>query len=125
VLTKKGEPFLLRYHAQVLLKDVLNASPIGAKADFEVVPIGKAGSVRFQALARGKAVPAAEFTILTPKGESVKSTADADGRSSEQKETGRYGVWAKMVEKTAGKTEGKDYAEIRHYASVVVDVAAK
>lgn len=121
VLQKKANvaPFLLSYHAKAALNDALADKAIGERLIIEIVPSGKPGSVRFQALAKGKPLPKAEFTVLVPGGDEQKVTADENGYSPVFTPLGRYGVWTKWIDPTPGEHDGKKYAEARHYATFV------
>lgn len=120
---QKGDdrPFRLCYYPKAL---VLGASPapVGGPLVVEVVPHGSAGKTRFQVLYKGKAAADAEATVLAPGGEKKQLKTDKDGFTPEFAPTGRYGVFARVTDATAGEYAGKAYAETRHYATLVVDV---
>jgi hypothetical protein len=119
-------PYQLRYHPKTLLGDPFAKTPIvGDRLPIEVIPVGKAGAVRFRVLAKGKPLAGAELNVLVPKGDKQKVSADAEGLSPTFTAKGRYGVWTKHFEKAAGEYEGKKFEEIRHYGTLVVDVGEK
>jgi hypothetical protein len=116
-----GDPFQLRYHPKAVVGDAF-LMPIGKSVPLEIVAVGKVGSVRFQAVANGKPLAAAEFTVHVPGAETQKMAADAEGLTPAFTKAGRYGVWTKFFEKAKGTQDGKAFDEIRHYATLVVDV---
>lgn len=120
-----GKPFLLTYHPKAILGNAATAPKLGEAAALEVVPIVTEGKVRFQVLARGKPVSGSEVTVLMPGEKEQKATTDKEGHTPEYAAAGRYGVWARHVEKASGEHDGKKYEESRHYATLVVDVGAK
>lgn len=123
VLAKgKNPPFVLYYYPKAVLGE---SKAIGEKLPIEVLTVGKAGELRFQVLARGKALTAAEVSVLVPGGKRTKVTTDDKGMTPPFADSGRYGVWAKVSEAKSGEHDGKKYEEIRHYGTLVIDVGSK
>ena len=120
---QKGDakPFKLAYYPKAVIGDA-TAKPVGEKLPLEVVAEGKAGALRFQVLAAGKAVANSEVTVMLPGGGKKAATTDKDGYTPVYDAAGRYGVYAKQVEAKAGEHAGKKYDEIRSYATLVCDV---
>lgn len=125
---QKGDakPFLLAYHP----KAVVGATPadggnVGTALPAELIPVVGKGKVKFQLVAGGKLVADAEATVLLPGGGSEKAKTDKDGFTKEFDKPGRYGAWVRHAEAKAGEHDGKKYEEVRHYATLVVDVPAK
>lgn len=121
---QKGDakPFKLAYYPKAVIGDA-TAKPVGEKLPLEVVAEGKAGALRFQVLAAGKAVANSEVTVMLPGGGKKAATTDKDGYTPVYDAAGRYGVYAKHVEAKAGEHAGKKYDEVRSYATLVCDVA--
>ena len=117
-------PFLLHYHPKTLLRDPFASDArIGSHSRMEIVPQGKPGSTRFLVLVEGKPLADAEVFLLAPgmdKMEMVRT--DSQGTTPDCKAIGRYGVVARWLIPTPGTWEGKTYREIRHYATLVVDI---
>ena len=126
VMTKGDACYLLAYHPKVVFPGCAEkAATLGAKAPVEIVPVGGAGSVQFKVLAAGKPVAEVEVSVLKADGKKEKLKTDSDGLTAKIEGPGRHSAWVKQVEAKAGELAGKKYAEIRHYATIVVDVAAE
>jgi uncharacterized GH25 family protein len=69
------------------------------------------------------AVADSEGSVLLPDGKKEKLKTDKDGYTAAFEGSGRYAVWLRHVETKAGEHDGKKYEEVRHYATLVVDVA--
>lgn len=123
---QKGEskPFRLLYHAKAILGPV-NSTSLGDKPLVEVVPSGEPGKISFQVLASGKPAAASEVTVLLPGGGKKAVKTDAEGRTPPFEQLGRYGVYANWFEPKSGEHAGQKYEQVRHYATLVVDVGAK
>jgi uncharacterized GH25 family protein len=116
-----GKPFLLVYHPKAVLAgaDPKAAAPGGA-APVEIVP-AFGGKPAFRVLAAGKPAAGVEVNVLLPDGGKKKVTTGPDGATPGFDAPGRYGAWARHTEAEAGELGGKKYAEVRHYATLVVD----
>ncbi len=117
--------YLVSYHPKVVLGNPFQADvqQLDPQTAAEIIAVGAPGSFRFQVLAGGKPVSGVELNILLPDGTRSKPTTDAAGCSPVQTQTGRYGVWGRYVDATAGERDGKAFAEARHYPTLVIDVA--
>jgi uncharacterized GH25 family protein len=125
---QKGDakPFLLAYHPKAIVGAVpADGGKIGAALPAELVPVVTGDKVKFQLLAGGKPVADAEANVLLPVAGKEKSKTDKDGFTKEFTGAGRYGVWVRYTEAKAGELDGEKYEEVRHYATLVVDVPAK
>jgi hypothetical protein len=119
-----AKPFLLAYHPKAVLGGAGDkAATLGESAAAELIPVAAPGSIRFKLLAAGKPVADAEVNVLKPDGSKTKVKTDKDGLTPAVDGVGRYGAWAKVSAATAGELGGKKYEEVRHYATLVVDVA--
>ncbi len=122
VLAKgEGKPYLLAYLPKAVVGPI-NGRPIVTNAAVELVPEPLGGRVAFKLLAAGKPVADAEVTVTTPDGKKVKVKTAADGRTPGFAGSGRFVVFGKHVEPTAGEKDGKKYDEVRRYATLVVTV---
>ena len=121
---QKGDakPFKLMYYPKATLV-AASAGPIGNKLALEVAAEAAAGKVRFRVLAAGKPVADSEVTVMQPDGKKKAEKTDKDGYTPAFDAAGRYGVYAKWVEAKPGEHAGKKYDEVRHYATLVCDVA--
>lgn len=122
LLSKSEKPTLLVYHPKTVLSGAdAQAGTIGTDATLEIVAVKDAGKTRFQLLAKGKPVAAAEGAVVLPDGTKEKVTTDKDGFTIGFEKTGRYAAYLKLTESKAGEHNGKKYEEVRHYATLVVD----
>ena len=115
-----GKPFLLAYYPKLIRGELLAAKP-WAKLPFEIVP--QAGG-QFRLFFGGKPVADAEVVVLPAAGR--KKTLKTDGRGEfamRWKKPGLYGIRARYVEARSGAYEGKNYDEVRHYATLVFQVS--
>lgn len=124
LLTKSEKPTLLVYHPKAVLAGTTgDTAAIGAAAALEIVPFTAGGKTRFRLLAKGKPVAGSEGSVLLPDGTKEKLTTDKDGYTAAVAGTGRFAVWLRHAEAKAGEHDGKKYEEVRHYATLVADVA--
>jgi hypothetical protein len=116
-------PFLLLYHAKAVLGDVpTKIITLGESTPAELVPHITNGQLRFKALAGGKPVVDTEVTVLTANGDRSKLKTNSEGMTPALSGVGRYGAWFRVSANAKGEFKGKKYEEVRHYATVVVDV---
>lgn len=122
--TRGKEPFLLVYHPKVVLAGGSGqAATVGTQAVAEIVPVTANGKTHFQLLAAGKPVAGATGAVRLPDGEQEKVTTDKDGCTPAFPGHGRFGVWLRHTEKKAGEFNGTKYQEVRHYPTLVAEVA--
>jgi uncharacterized GH25 family protein len=120
-----SKPFLLLYHPKTIVGDAVAAhTRLGEATPVEIVPQGEAGKLTLLVLAQGKPANGVEVNLVLPDGERTKVTTDDQGLTPAQTQTGRYGAWTRHFESKAGESGGKPYEEIRHYATLVIDVPA-
>lgn len=126
---QKGEtpPYRLNYHPKAILGDAFaKGTAVGktvGKLPIEVLVVGKPGAVQFQAIAKGKPLSGIEMSIYPPGAGKKKVTTDAEGLSPAFAETGRFYLWTRAIDPTAGELKGKKYTETKNYATLVVDVS--
>lgn len=122
---KDDKPTLLVYHPKAIFAGCdPKSAVIGEKAALEVVPVTDAGKTRFRLLAQGKPVADAEGSVILPDGKKEKVKTDKDGFTPAFNAAGRYGVWLRHTEAKAGEHDGKKYEEVRHYATLVIEIPA-
>ncbi len=123
-MTKSEKPALLVYHPKAVFAGAnAKAATIGADAELEIVPVSEKGKTRFQLLAKGLPVANAEGSAMFPVGAKEALTTDKDGYTATFEKTGRIAVYLKRTETKSGEYGGKTYEEVRHYATLVVEVA--
>ena len=120
-----GKPNLLLYYPKSIVGDAFDpATMVGEKAPVEIVAVGKTGAFRLKVVARGKALPNSEITVIFPDGTQKVLKTDSSGQTEELKGTGRYAAWARFWETSPGERDGKKYEEVRNYATLVMDAPA-
>jgi len=120
---KDTKPALLVYHPKAVMAGCdAKLATIGDKAAIEIIPITHDGKTAFEVHAAGKPVPEVELSVLLPNGEKAKWKTDKSGKTEAIAASGRYAIWTKQTEAKSGEHDGKKYEEIRHYATLVVDV---
>jgi uncharacterized GH25 family protein len=126
-VVQKGsaKPYLLRYYPKALVGPIPeDGGKLGKHQDVEIVPVVSGGKVAFEVLAHARPVADAEVHVLQKSG-AEKLITDAKGRTKAVEVKGQCGVYVRHVEKKAGKVGGKDYDEVRQYATLVFDPAGK
>ncbi len=117
---EKGKPFLLAYYPKFVRCDT-QAAKTSHKLLLEIVTQGEG---RFQVLFGGKLLAETEVVVLmspTEGTETLKSNAKGEIKTRSAG-AGQYVLRARHLEKKAGEHDGKKYQEIRHYATLVVQV---
>jgi hypothetical protein len=120
-----SKPFLLRYYPKAVFGDLPDPekATVGDKVPLELVPVAAGGQLRFKVLAGGKPLAKADVLVIVP-GESQTKVVQSDdgGLTPEFDKAGAYGAQVRRVEEMAGERDGKKYAEVRHYATLVVSL---
>lgn len=123
VMARQGsKPYLLRYHPKAIVGPWTKAARLGDACPAEIVPVGEAGKLRFQVLAHGKPVADTEVTVLVTGSKGKKVKTDRDGLTPEFAQPGQYGAWVRSTEAAYGEHAGQKYDEVRHYATLVVEL---
>jgi len=120
-----AKPFMLVYHPKTVVGSAAEAIAVGAATPVEIDPVVTGKSVRFRVISKGKPLAENEVGVIVPgKDKAEKVATDKDGLTPAFEVAGQYGVYTKMSETVSGEKDGKKYEEIRHYATLVVTVAA-
>lgn len=125
-LFAKGDatPMLIKYYPKAIIGAVpADGGKLGDAAVVDIVPKLEGGKVRFQVLARGKAVPGATVGVMESPHEhdEAKEKTDEHGWTKAFPGGKRYGVTFRHVEKGSGERDGKKYEGVSHTATLVVD----
>jgi uncharacterized GH25 family protein len=120
----EGKPFRLYYHSKAIVGDfgAASAGPIGDKVPLEILVAGDSTKLKFRIMAAGKPLSDAEATVLLPGAGKSAVKTDKDGFTPVFDQPGRYGVYARRTAATPGEHAGQKYDDVRHYATLVVDV---
>ena len=130
VMSRGNETFLLKYHA----KGYPSADPKSWRAvenakylPLEIVPHAHDGQIVLTILWQGKPLPEAAVVINGPGIETkLEAVADSQGSAAVALASrGLYSIRVKHVESASGNLEGKDYASIRHYATLSLSIGDK
>jgi uncharacterized GH25 family protein len=123
---QKGEdkPFKLTYFPKAVIGTATaKEATVGEKLPLEIAATGTPGKLKFRVLAAGKPAANLEVTVILPDGAKKAVTTDKDGNTPEYDATGRFAVYAKLIEPKGGEFGGKKFDESRNYATLVCDVA--
>ncbi len=126
-IMKRGDkpPHWLIYYPKTIVGDAFDpTTTIGGTTPVELVPVKIDGGTKIKYLFDGKPAANAEMRVILPDGVQDDYKTDAEGLSPPFPQTGRYGVWARRWLDTPGEREGKQYVQIRQYATLVFDVPA-
>lgn len=124
-LRKRIDPYLLVYYPKTILGGGAEAKPWD-KLTLEIVPAVSGDGVRLKVLYRGKPAPNAELLVHPPEGEREDLKVDDKGEIKVAvKKVGVYGFRTRLIEEKAGEHGGKNYAAVRHYASLVLPLGKK
>ena len=124
VTDRGGQPFLLKYHPKVIVGNVPAAKQHVANVPAQIEPERGTDGLRFRVLSGDKAAANVDVTVLLPDGNTKKVKTDGEGRTPAFSASGRYGLWARLVENTVGEYQDKKYSQVRHYPTLVVDYSA-
>lgn len=127
----KAEPFLLIYHAKAEVVAGSIVAPVGDSVATKLMPleIVRESSTdtqpgQYRVLWQGKPLADAEVVVVPP-GDDAKTAerkTDKDGLFDLGfSKPGVYGLRARHVEAKKGEHDGKEYKEVRHYATFVVN----
>lgn len=120
-----GTPHVLVYHAKTLLRDPFDPRAHRAEpVPIEITPVRAEGGLQLLLAVDGAPAPNAEMVVLMPDGEERELVTGADGTSEVLADRGRYGAWARSWIAQPGERDGKAYAELRRYATLVFDHGA-
>ncbi len=105
-------------------KHAWSPPPSDQRLALEIVPSAAGGKLHVRVLWQGQPVDAAEVKADRPGNDSIEGTTNAAGEFSIPiGRPGLYALRAKHIEKMAGTWEGKRYASVRHYGTLVVTIA--
>ena len=129
LLDRNGEVFLLVYHGRMYPANSRNqwAPPTSEqRLPLELVPSFADGRLMIHVLWQGQPLAGAELRAIPAGTEPVDGKSDAAGQFSlAASRPGQYAVRAKYVEQKSGEQEGKKYATVRHYSTLVVTIAGE
>jgi hypothetical protein len=116
-------PYLLVYYPKSLLGPRPSEKP-WPKLMLEIVPVVTPKSVRLQVLFKGRPAAKAEMIVFAPDGDNASLISDKEGRTElPLRSAGIYGFRTRVLQDAEGTHEGKQYGQIRHYASLVVQLS--
>jgi N-acetylneuraminic acid mutarotase len=124
---KRGETsFRLLYTARVQFEPVSDSEP-EARDLLRARLIRKAGQSPVVVVSfRGKPVASAVVKAYPEVGDPIELKTDQEGRINQPAVAeGRTGLLIKWIENAPGALDGKSYAEVRHYATLTVALAAR
>jgi hypothetical protein len=117
----KQTPFLLRHYPKAIAgnPDELNRLQPHGKLPLELTVTIDGEGLHLTVLNNGKPVPSAPLVTVDAELHNVKLTADAEGRATwKPPAPGNFSVYTRRTSKEAGTFDGKEYQEIRDFATV-------
>lgn len=126
VMERGSTPHHLIYYPKSIIGDPF--AEVTLRRDgvpIEIVPVLSAGrnDLQLRLLVNGLAKPGSEITVIDASGNSEVIKTDDTGLTPTLQGRGRFAAWARYWEDKPGVHEGKNYLQIRHYATLVFDVA--
>ncbi len=123
VLERRGDTFLLMYHAKYLNAGSPAAAKIARDERLPLDVVPQLGEGTLKVLWQGKPVSGSEVTVQAPGGEEEKFTTDDKGLVKVALDKpGIYSIRAKWVVEEKGSQDGKDYAKANHYSTLSLRV---
>jgi hypothetical protein len=126
VLDRRGQVFLLWYHAKFLDASGANLKAFGRDEALalDIVPQATDKGHELKVLFQGKPAAGSEVVVLDPEGNESDLKTDAAGRVSlATGQPGIYAIRAKWTIDEKGKEGDKDYPQITHYSTLALRVA--
>ena len=117
-------PFLLRYYPKAMAgsPEELNRMTPRPGVPLEIVARVDDGRLRLVALRDGKPLPGATFHAIDADLKETEFGADADGAATWAPDSpGPHAVYFRHDTKEAGEVDGKNYEEIRAFATLTLD----
>lgn len=121
----QGPAFQLVYHPAAIIGDPFQPTDLAQeRGPIAIIPQGTPGNLRFKVLVEGKPQKGAEVNLVLPSGSKKKVVTDDAGLTESFSDSGRFGAWARHFEEQEGEFGGKRYTQVRHYATLVIDVGS-
>lgn len=118
----KGPAYVLVYHPKAIIGDAFDPSTVlGAKTPIELVPVKADGGFKLKLLIGGAPAAAKELRLVASDETETDCTTDDQGLTQVFAEPGRYAAWARNWVDEPGRRGDKEYAQVRHYATLVFD----
>jgi hypothetical protein len=117
----KQAAFLLRHCPKAIAgnPDELNRMQPHGKLPLEISATIDGDGFHLTVLSNGKPVPNAPLVAIDANLRNVKLSADAEGRATwKPPAPGNYSIYTRLTTKEAGTYQGKDYQEIRDFATI-------
>ncbi len=125
VLDRRGQVFLLWYHAKFLdaAAPDFKALARDEALALDVVPQATDKGFDLQVLFQGKPVAGSEVIVLDPEGNESTVKTDAQGKLAlAGSKPGLYSIRAKWTLAEAGKEGDKEYPQVNHYSTLALRV---
>jgi uncharacterized GH25 family protein len=123
VLERRGERFLLEYHAKYLDVSAADWKSLARDEALALDIVTQAADKGFilSVLFQGKPAAAAEVIVLDPAAVETKSITNEAGRIDlAAARPGLYSIRAKWVVKEAGKVGDEEYPQVNHYCTLAL-----
>jgi hypothetical protein len=127
--SRGSQTLLVVHHARMYPASPHNwwlIPPVEERLPLELVPSSRDGKLTVRVLWQGEAQAGAEITADLAGGKRITARCDGAGDFSvEASEPGLYTFRSQQLEKVAGERDGKKYASILHYSTLVVIVRGR
>jgi hypothetical protein len=124
VLDRRGQVFLLWYHAKYLDVGAVDFKALARDEALalDVVPHASDKGYTLEVLFKGKPVEGSELIVLDPESNESTVKTDAQGRVAIAGKPGLYSIRAKWTLAEAGTEGDKEYPQVTHYSTLALRV---
>lgn len=119
-------PTLIVFNADLV--PTLSGTPTAGSetGSLRLIPSLSNRELRFRAVANGKPLPNVDVLVYKPgQAKPTAARTDAEGLTPTFAEVGDYAARIHTTETVAGEFQGRKYAAVRHYATVVTRLGEK
>ena len=124
-MERGGKTFLLRYFAKTGPNPSRRAWQIDTtkRLELDLIPEQAGEEVKVRVLWQGKPAAGAEYNVARPgQGDVEGKTSESGAFTFTPGEAGLHSIRVKYVQAKPGQHEGKDYAEVRNYATLALPI---
>lgn len=118
LMDRTADVYLLHYYAKAATTIETALEAVGTPVELFIV--AKDGGKAVELRRNGQAVPGAEIILYSPDGKQTKLAADAAGSAAIPADVAVACVRGMAPETASGTLNGKEYKQIRHYATLAI-----
>jgi hypothetical protein len=116
------KPALLVYHPKAMFTKSVTETAPATHSVLEITAEKVGHDTRFRLWYKGKPVANAKGTLKPPRKDAIELKTDGTGFTSFYHFHGRCLVNMQFTEAASGQHDGADYAEVKHFATLVLDL---